>query len=133
MLGWGGYKGAPSDDGEVEIGYAIAPTFRGRGLATLAAQTIIARAFEAPRVNAILAHTLPEKNASVRVLEKLRFVFAGGVEEEGHGRVWRWRLRRSSSYNGDQPVLQRSLVQGQFSTSRCNRSTSPQARSLTRP
>lgn len=94
MIGWGGYKGAPSDDGEVEIGYAIAPGFRGRDLATLAAQTMIARAYETPRVTAILAHTLMEKNASVRILEKLGFVFAGEVEEPGHGEVWRWRLVR---------------------------------------
>jgi len=95
MIGWGGYKGAPSDDGEVEIGYAIAPAFQGRGLATLAAQIMVARAFDAPRVTSVIAHTLPEKNASVRILEKLGFVFAGVVEEEGHGEVWRWRLRRS--------------------------------------
>ena len=95
MIGWGGYKGEASDSGEVEIGYAIAPSFRGRGLATLAAQTMIARAFETPRVNAILAHTLLEKNASTRVLEKLRFVFVGEVEEPPHGDVWRWRLGRA--------------------------------------
>jgi len=94
MVGWGGYKGAPNDDGEVEIGYAIAPGFRGRGLATLAAQTMIARAFETPRVTAIIAHTLTEKNASTRILEKLGFVFAGEVEEPPHGDVWRWRLKR---------------------------------------
>lgn len=94
MIGWGGYKGAPSDDGEVEIGYAIAPGFRGRGLAMLAAQAMIARAFETPRVAAIIAHTLPEKNASVHILEKLGFVFDGEAEEPGHGAAWRWRLRR---------------------------------------
>ena len=95
MIGWGGYKGAASDDGDVEIGYAIAPDFRGRGLATLTAQTMIDRAFEAPRVTAILAHTLMEKNASVRVLEKLGFVFVSEVDEPPHGHVWRWRLERA--------------------------------------
>lgn len=94
LIGWGGYKGAPDDDGAVEIGYAIAPGLRGRGLATLAAQTMIARAFETPRVGAVIAHTLPEKNASVRILEKLGFVFAGDVEEPGHGAARRWRLAR---------------------------------------
>lgn len=94
MIGWGGYKGAPSDDGEVEIGYAIAPDFQGRGLATLAAKTMIARAFETARVSAILAHTLPEKNASVRILEILGFTFDGEAEEPPHGEVWRWRLKR---------------------------------------
>jgi ribosomal-protein-alanine N-acetyltransferase len=36
LVGLGGYKGGPSDEGAVEIGYAIAPAFRGRGLATVA-------------------------------------------------------------------------------------------------
>lgn len=94
MIGWGGYKGAPNDDGEVEIGYAIAPSFQGRGLATLAAQTMIARAFETPRVTSVIAHTLTEKNASVRILEKLGFAFDGEVEEPPHGIVSRWRLER---------------------------------------
>lgn len=95
MIGWGGYKGAPTDDGEVEIGYAIAPAFRGRGLATLAAQTMRARAFDSSRVTTIIAHTLAEKNASVRILEKLGFAFDGAIEEPEHGEVWRWRLARS--------------------------------------
>src|SRR5688572_31763982 len=34
LVGLGGFKGAPSSDGVVEIGYAIAPAFQGRGLAT---------------------------------------------------------------------------------------------------
>jgi len=34
LVGFGGFKGSPSPDGVVEIGYAIAPVFRGQGLAT---------------------------------------------------------------------------------------------------
>lgn len=94
MIGWGGYKGAPTDDGAVEFGYAIAPDFQGRGLATLAAQTMIARALETPRVTRVIAHTLMEKNASTRILEKLGFAFDGEIEEPPHGIVWRWRLMR---------------------------------------
>ena len=30
LVGWGGFKGPPKD-GEVEIGYAVAPSFEGRG------------------------------------------------------------------------------------------------------
>ncbi len=35
LVGWGGFKGPPTD-GSVEIGYAIAPEWQGRGLATCA-------------------------------------------------------------------------------------------------
>src|SRR5262245_16706579 len=33
LVGFGGFKGSPSPEGVVEIGYAIAPAFRGQGLA----------------------------------------------------------------------------------------------------
>ena len=32
LVGWGGFKGPPAD-GVVEVGYAVAPDFRGRGIA----------------------------------------------------------------------------------------------------
>src|SRR2546423_334815 len=43
LVGLGGYKGGPSNEGMVELGYAIAPAFRGRGLATAAVQRMVAR------------------------------------------------------------------------------------------
>src|SRR4051812_356976 len=73
LIGMGGYKGGPSATGSVEIGYAIAPAFRGRGLATEASRQLIAGGFADPRVKAIEAHTLAQPNASTRVLEKLGF------------------------------------------------------------
>src|SRR5687768_13552186 len=62
LVGLGGYKGAPSNEGIVEIGYAIAPAFQGRGLATAAVQQMIARGFEDPQVMLIDAHTLAHAN-----------------------------------------------------------------------
>ena len=50
-------------------------------------------AFEDERVTAVIAHTLPERNASNRVLEKAGFRFDGEVEEAGEA-VWRFRLAR---------------------------------------
>ena len=67
LVGMGGFMGAPSPDGMVEIGYSIAPDFRGRGLATAAARQLIVRAFASSRVRAVDAHTRPERNASTRV------------------------------------------------------------------
>jgi RimJ/RimL family protein N-acetyltransferase len=79
LVGWGGFKGAPRD-GTVELGYAIAPGFEGRGLATAAVHAMVREAFAAPDVRAVIAHTLPERNASVRVLEKAGFERAGEVD-----------------------------------------------------
>jgi ribosomal-protein-alanine N-acetyltransferase len=89
LVGWGGFKGPPND-GRVEIGYAIAPEWQGRGLATAAVLELLREAYATPEVSAVIAHTLPERNASVRVLEKAGFG-ADGVQTQGATTVWRFR------------------------------------------
>jgi [ribosomal protein S5]-alanine N-acetyltransferase len=89
----GGFKGPPSA-GAVEIGYAIAPTLQRRGLATAAARQLVERAFADPNVGAVDAHTLAQRNASVRVLEKLGMQRIGEVPDHEHGAIWHWRIRR---------------------------------------
>jgi ribosomal-protein-alanine N-acetyltransferase len=74
LVGWGGFKGPPHD-GVVELGYEIAASRQGRGLATAAVRAMLAEAFADDRVGAVIAHTLPERNASNRVLEKAGFRF----------------------------------------------------------
>jgi ribosomal-protein-alanine N-acetyltransferase len=92
LVGWGGFKGPPRG-GVVEIGYEIAAARRGRGLATAAVRAMVAEAFADDEVEAVIAHTLPERNASNRVLEKAGFRFDGDALESGRG-VWRYRRRR---------------------------------------
>jgi [ribosomal protein S5]-alanine N-acetyltransferase len=93
VVGIGGYRGPPAE-GVVEIGYALAPAFRGRGLATAAARTLVERAFADPRVHAVVAHTLAVASPSTRVLEKLGMVRRGGHVDPADGEVWRWELAR---------------------------------------
>jgi RimJ/RimL family protein N-acetyltransferase len=100
LVGWGGFKGPP-DDGVVEVGYEIAESRRNRGLATDAVHAMVAEAAADAGVTSVLAHTLPEQNASTRVLEKAGFAFDGEAEEHGE-RVWRWRLARVDG-NADRP------------------------------
>jgi len=95
LIGLGGYKGPPDGSGCVEIGYNVAPAFRGRGIATQAAAELVRRAFADPRVASVCAHTLPEHNASVRVLEKNGFRQVGEAVDDDVGRVWRWQLERT--------------------------------------
>jgi ribosomal-protein-alanine N-acetyltransferase len=93
LVGWGGFKGPPGEAGTVEIGYEIAAGRRGRGLATAAARTMVAEAFADPAIRRVIAHTLPEPNASNHILGKLGFAFDGDTLE--HGRpAWRWALAR---------------------------------------
>jgi RimJ/RimL family protein N-acetyltransferase len=93
LVGWGGFKGPPRD-GVVEFGYEIAESHRGRGIATAAARAMLAEAFSHDAVTAVIAHTLPQRNASNRVLEKVGFTFDGETHEDGDV-VWRFRLVRS--------------------------------------
>jgi ribosomal-protein-alanine N-acetyltransferase len=95
LVGWGGFKGPP-EDGVVELGYEIADGRRGRGLATAATRAMLAEAFADPRVTVVIAHTLPELNASTRVLQKAGFRRDGEVRHEGET-VWRFSLRRRPS------------------------------------
>ncbi len=88
LVGWGGFKGPPFD-GTVELGYEIAESRWGRGLATAAVQLILEEALADDEVSRVIAHTLPERNASNRVLEKTGFEFDCEASE-GDEPVWRF-------------------------------------------
>ena len=45
-------------------------------------------------VRVVRAHTLPQANASTRVLGKCGFTFTGPVEDPEDGLVWRWERPR---------------------------------------
>jgi [ribosomal protein S5]-alanine N-acetyltransferase len=92
LVGWGGFKGPPLD-GVVELGYEIAESRRERGLATAAVRAMVAEAFADDGVEAVIAHTLAERNASNRVLEKVGFRFDGEARERDTT-VWRYSLAR---------------------------------------
>ncbi|HEU0023312.1 MAG TPA: GNAT family protein [Thermoleophilaceae bacterium] len=92
LVGWGGFKGPPGQ-GVVELGYEIAESRRGRGLATSATRAMLAEAFADERVASVIAHTLPEPGASNRVLEKAGFHYEGKARE-GDEVVWRYSLPR---------------------------------------
>src|SRR3954454_8716114 len=97
LIGWGGFKGSP-EGGVIEIGYEIAESRRGRGLATAAARAMVAEAFADRQVVRVIAHTLPEHNASNRVLEKVGFSYDGENHEDSE-RVWRYALNRPLAQN----------------------------------
>lgn len=94
LIGVGGFKGEADEGGAVEIGYSIAPAYRRRGLAAEAARGMIEYAFSHPHVKRVVAHTLPERSASTRVLEKVGMKFVGTVQDPEDGEVWRWSLSR---------------------------------------
>jgi [ribosomal protein S5]-alanine N-acetyltransferase len=95
LIGEGGFKGQADERGMVEIGYAIIPEYRRRGLATEAAQGMTRYAFSHPHVKVVDAHTLPERNPSTKVLEKLGMRYVGTASDPDEGEVWHWRLTRA--------------------------------------
>lgn len=94
LIGNGGFKGKPDEMGTVEIGYAVAPAFRGKGLATEAARGLIDFAFSHSPVDTIQAHTLAEENDSVNVLRKVGMEFVRELNDPEDGDVWQWQLKR---------------------------------------
>lgn len=88
LIGTCGYKGPP-EEGRVDIGYEITPTYRGQGLATEAAGLLVQYAQRRPEVKFIQAHTLVGPNASTRVLEKCGFRFVRALDSV-EGQIWEW-------------------------------------------
>lgn len=94
LIGEGGYKGKPTEEGMVEIGYAIVPQYRRRGFALEAACGLSDYAFSHPEVKIVQAHTLPTGTASINVLNKLGMTLAGTVNDPEDGEVLQWRMER---------------------------------------
>jgi RimJ/RimL family protein N-acetyltransferase len=86
------FKGPPDSNATVEIAYMVEPEHRCKGYATEAAQRIVAFAFQSGQVRVVRAHTLPEHNASARVLTRSGFRNLGEVIDPEDGLVWRWEL-----------------------------------------
>jgi RimJ/RimL family protein N-acetyltransferase len=94
LIGEGGFKGKPDAEGVVEIGYAIIPEYRRRGLAFEAARGLAHHAFSHPEVRIVQAHTLPNGTASINVLKKLGMKFMGTVDDPEDGEVLQWSVER---------------------------------------
>lgn len=96
LIGSGGYKGKPTTDGIVELGYEIAPKYRNLGLATEMTKGLIENAFRDERVKSIIAHTLGQENPSTKVLQKCGFKMVEELNDPDDGLIWRWELKAQS-------------------------------------
>jgi len=83
LVGNGGYKGPPTPDGTVEIGYSIVESYHRRGLGSEAARGLTDHAFQDPAVTRVIAETLPHLAPSIGVLMKNGFTLIGPGSEEG--------------------------------------------------
>ena len=85
------FKSAPAG-GRVEIAYFTFPEFEGRGFATAMARQLVALARAESAGILVTAQTLPVRNASNAILEKLGFRLAGTAIDDEAGEVWEWHL-----------------------------------------
>jgi RimJ/RimL family protein N-acetyltransferase len=92
LIGSAGYKGPPTADGTLEIGYGVVRDHQRRGYASEAARRLVERAFDEPVVRRVIAETLPELVASIGVLHKGGFRLIGDGSEPG---VIRFELTRA--------------------------------------
>lgn len=93
LVGSGGFA-APPVDGTVEIGYEIAPEFRGHGSGTAAARALVERAVASGGVDEVIPHTQPGPNPSTGVLVSLGFEHVADQEDPEVGTIWEWRWTR---------------------------------------
>ncbi|MGG0668398.1 GNAT family N-acetyltransferase [Lederbergia citrisecunda] len=88
-----GFKGKPSSDLTVEIGYGIISAAQNKGYATEAVGALIEWAFATGKVKKIIAECLHDNLASIKVLERL------GMKKNGQeGDLMQWEM---SEVNGE--------------------------------
>jgi RimJ/RimL family protein N-acetyltransferase len=93
IVGAGCFRSVPRS-GEVEIGYGVAPSQAGRGLASEGTARMIEEAFSRDEVIAVTAETAVSNRASERVLEKNGFLRCGNRIDPEDGPLTLWRLPR---------------------------------------
>ena len=92
LIGSVGYKGPPSADGTVEVGYGIVVEYQRHGYASEAVRGLVGRAFAEPSVARVIAETYPTLIGSIGVLQKCGFRLIGDGSEPG---VIRFELLRA--------------------------------------
>jgi len=91
LIGIAGFVGPPTNDGVVEIGYAILPDYQRRGYATEAVHALISHAFADPGVQRITATTYQSLEPSIGVLRKAEFIEVAEPDAKGIIRFERLR------------------------------------------
>ena len=94
LVGTGGFLGPPDAAGDVEIGYSLSESWRGKGFAKEMVGGLVRQALSDPRVNRLVARTNEQNVRSRSVLEGNGFHVTGVGSEPGS---LRYELHRSST------------------------------------
>ena len=95
IVGTCGFTSPPSA-GNVEVTFFTFSRYENQGNASAMLRHLILIALSDVMVDRILAHTLPEENASAHILRKAGFIQEGMDEDDEAGHVWRWSLSTDS-------------------------------------
>jgi RimJ/RimL family protein N-acetyltransferase len=77
VIGSCGWHDAPSEDGQVEIGYGLAAAYRGRGYGSELVPALVTWTLAQPGVRTVFARVCPSNEPSRRVLEAAGFSLRG--------------------------------------------------------
>ena len=88
-VGMGGFKGKPVNN-RIEIAYFTFPENEGKGMGTETCRALVEKALAQDPTVVVTARTLPESNASTRILGKNGFVRTAVVQDPEDGEVWEW-------------------------------------------
>ena len=92
IIGSCGFKNAPHN-GYVEIGYNVASSARGKGIASLAVKQLCGKAFQSKEVSAVKALILSDNLASLKVVRKNGFAYVGEVVDADNEQLECWQLK----------------------------------------
>ena len=90
-VGGGAFVGCPAD-GMVEIAYFTLDELKNQGHATKTARHLVEIAKRSDPSLVVRAFTLPEFNASTKILDRLGFRMVGVAQDPDAGEVWEWRV-----------------------------------------
>ncbi|WP_378318780.1 GNAT family N-acetyltransferase [Aquimarina celericrescens] len=91
FVGWAGLEYLPEFD-EIDLGYRFLPEYWGSGIATEAADAILAYGFYQLQLKKIIAIAMTENNASIRVMQKIGMEFDKFAPYEAGSKeaIWYW-------------------------------------------
>ncbi len=88
VVGTAGFHGAPDERGRVEIGYAVLPEYRRRGLAREAVLGLTGWAAGTGRARTCVASVAPDNTASLALVAALGFTRVGEQIDPEDGLEW---------------------------------------------
>jgi len=98
LIGDCGFKGAPNEQHEVEIGYALIEHARGAGMGKELARGLVDWAFAHDELIAVRAETLVDGHASMGVLRSLGMQQVGKYVDPDEGEIVQWRVDRDGYF-----------------------------------